>query len=65
VTLTEVNRSARKRGELSRDRGSRRISQAIAARRRLDKRRVDPTRTEGDRFRLRDPRFGYLMRSHD
>jgi len=49
VTLTEHNRSARKRGELRRDRGSRRISQAVAARRRLEDRRVDRTRTTASR----------------
>jgi hypothetical protein len=65
MTLTEDNRSARKRTEVSRDRGSRRISQAVDARRRLDNRRVDPTQTEEDRFGSRDPRFGHLTRSHD
>jgi hypothetical protein len=50
MTLTEPNRSARKRGELSRDRGSRRILQAVAARRHLDTRRVDRTRTDANRI---------------
>jgi hypothetical protein len=45
MTRTEHNLPARKRGELSRDRGSRRLSQTVAAQRRLNARQTDSTRT--------------------
>jgi hypothetical protein len=56
---TEHNLAARKRGELSRDRGSRRISPAIDAQRRLNALRADGTRTNADPFGPNDRRYAY------
>jgi hypothetical protein len=46
MTRTERNLAARRRGELNRDGGSRRLSQAVDAQRRLNAQRGASTRTE-------------------
>jgi hypothetical protein len=65
MTHTEHSRAARRRGELTRDRGSRRLSRAIDAQRRLNSRRPDRTRIKADPFGPTDPRYAYLTRVHD
>jgi hypothetical protein len=65
MTQTERNSAARRRGELTRDRGSRRLSAAIDARRRMNTRPADGTRTSADPHRPSDPRHAYLTRSSD
>jgi hypothetical protein len=65
MTRTEHNRAARRRGELTRDRGSRRLSPAIDAQRRLNARRADGTRTNADPVGPSDRRYAYLARSYD
>jgi hypothetical protein len=63
---TEHNLAARKRGELSRDRGSRGISPAIDAQRRLNALQADSTRTNADPFGPTDRRYAYpTTRSYD
>ena len=62
MTRTEQNVAARRRGELSRDRGSRRISPTIDAQRRLNAVQADGTRTNVDPF---DRRYAYPTRSYD
>jgi hypothetical protein len=57
--------AARRRGEVTRDRGSRRLSLAIEARRRLNARRADGTRTKADPRGPSDLRSTYLTESHD
>ena len=54
-----------RRGELNRDRGSRRLLQAVDARRRLNARRADSTRTRADLLGPSDSRYAYLTRSYD
>lgn len=46
MTRTEQELAARRRGELNRDGGSRRLLQAVDAQRRLDARRADGARTK-------------------
>jgi hypothetical protein len=65
MTQTEHNSAARRRGELTGDRGSRRLSAAIDARRRLNTRPAGGTRTNADPHRPSDPRHAYLTRSSD
>jgi hypothetical protein len=65
MTPTEHNRAARRRGELTRDRGSRRLSSAIDAQRRLNTRRADGTRTNADPAGPNDRRYAYPTRSYD
>jgi hypothetical protein len=65
MTRTEHSSAARRRGELTRDRGSRRLSPAIDAQRRLNARRVDGTPTNADPFGPNDRRYAYLTRSYD
>ena len=65
MTRTEHNRPARRRGELTRDRGSRRLSPAIDAQRRLNARRVDGTPTNAEAFGPNDRRYAYPTRSYD
>jgi hypothetical protein len=55
MTQTEHNRPARRRGELTNDRGSRRITAAIAAKRRLKRRRLDRSPIKADPFGPSDP----------
>jgi len=65
MTRTEHNSAARRRGELTRDRGSRRLSPAIDAQRRLNARRADGTPTNADPFGPNDRRYAYLTRSYE
>jgi hypothetical protein len=64
MTRTEHNRAARRRGELTRDRGSRRLSPAIDDQRRLNARRADGTPTSAEAFGPNDRRYAYLTRSY-
>jgi len=50
---------------LTRDRGSRRLSSAVDAQRRLNARRADGARTKADPFGPSDPRYAHLTRAHD
>jgi hypothetical protein len=61
---TEHNSAARRRGELSGDRGSRRLAPAIDAQRRLNARHAEATPTDPDPFSANDRRYSYLTR-HD
>jgi hypothetical protein len=54
----------RRRGESNRDRGSRRLSSSIDARRRLNARQADGTQTKTDPGPS-DPRYAYLRQGHD
>ena len=65
MTRTEHNLAARRRGELSRDRESARISPAIDAQRRLNALQTDGTRTNADPFGPNDRRYAYPTRSYD
>ena len=65
MTHIEHNRPARRRGELTNDRGSRRISAAINAQRRLDSRRGDSPRIKSNPFVASDPSYAYLSRVHE
>ena len=65
MTHTEHSRAARRRGELTRDRGSLRLSRAIDAQRRLNGRRPDGTRIKADPLGPTDPRYAYLTRVYD
>ena len=65
MTRTEHDRAARRRGELARDRGSRRVSSVIDAQRRLTARAARDARTTADPMGPRDPRYAYLARSYD
>jgi hypothetical protein len=64
MTRTDQDATARRRDELARDRGSRRLLEAIEAQRRLDERRADAVEARVP-VGPRDPRFAYLARSHD
>jgi len=65
MTRTEHNSAARRRGELTRDRGSRRLSPAIDAQRRLNVRPADRTTTNAEAFGPNDRRYAYPTRSYD
>lgn len=65
MTRPEHNRPARRRGELTRDRGSLRLSPAIDAQRRLNARPADGTPTNADPFGPNDRRHADLTRSYD
>ena len=65
MTRTEHNWAARRRGELTRDRGSLRLSPAMDAQRRLNTRRADGPRTKADPHGPSDPRYADLTRAHD
>lgn len=62
---TEHDQAARRRGELARDRRSRRVFAAIDAQRRLNARPARATRTKAYPFGPSDPRYGYLTRTYD
>jgi hypothetical protein len=64
MTHSEQDVTARRRSELNRDHGARRLLQAIDAQRRLDDRGADGTRAKVP-VGPSDPRFAYLTRSHD
>ena len=63
MTRTAHNSAARRRGEVTGDRGSRRLSPAIDAQRRLNAQRADGTPTPADPFGPNDRRYAYLTRS--
>jgi hypothetical protein len=65
MTRTEHSSAARRRGELTRDRGSRQLSPAIDAQRRLNVRRADGTPTNAEAFGPNDRRYDYPTRSYD
>ena len=65
MTHTEHDRAARRRGELARDHGSRRVPLAIGAQRRLTARSAREERTKPDPAGPIDPRYAYLTRTHD
>ena len=65
MTRTEHNRAARRRGELTRDRGSRRLSSAIDTQRRLNTRPADGPPPKADPVDPNDRSSGYLTRSYD
>jgi hypothetical protein len=65
MTNTQQNLAARRRGEFNRDRGLRRLSQAVDAQRRLNARRADSTRNKADPLGSSDPRRAYLTQSRD
>jgi hypothetical protein len=65
MTRTEHYSAARRRGELTGDRGSRRLSPAIDAQRRLNTQRADGTPTNADPFGPNDRRYAYPTRSYD
>ena len=65
MMLTEHDRAARRRGELARDRRSRRVFSAIDAQRRLNARPARAARTKAYPFGPSDPRYGYLTRTYD
>ena len=62
---TKRDELARRRGDLSHDGVGRRLSPAIDDRRRLNAERRGGGGTSAGRFGPRDPRYGYLTRSHD
>lgn len=64
MTRTEHNWAARRRGELTGDRGSRRLSPAIDTQRRLNARHADAPPTDPDPFSENDRRYAYRTR-HD
>jgi hypothetical protein len=63
MTRAESTSAARRRRELNRDGGSRRISQAIDAQRRLSARRADSTRTKANPFDPSDPGHEYVAQA--
>jgi hypothetical protein len=65
MTLRRQDLAARRRGELNRDRGARRLSQAVDAQRHLNARRTGSTRTKADPHGPSDPSYAYLTRSYD
>jgi hypothetical protein len=65
MTHTRQDLAARRRGELNRDRGSRRLWSASDGQRRLNARRALGVRTKAAPVGPSDPRFAYLTRVHD
>jgi hypothetical protein len=65
MTRTEHDRAARRRGELARDRGSRRVRLAVDAQRRLTARSASEERTKPDLAGPSDRRYAYLAQTHD
>ena len=65
MTHTEHDRAARRRGELARDHGSRRVPLAIDAQRRLTVQSARDNRTKRDPVGPSDPRYAYLTRTYD
>ena len=65
MTRTEHDRAARRRGELARDHGSRRVPLAIEAQRRLTARSARETRTTPDPAGPSDRSYAYLTQTHD
>jgi hypothetical protein len=65
MTLRRRDLSARRRGELERDRGSRLLLRAVDAQRRLDARQADGPLAEIYPIGPSDPRRAYPPRSYD
>jgi hypothetical protein len=65
MTRMAQDLAARRRVELNRDRGYRRLALAIETQRYLNTRRLDSTRTEAHPRGPSDPRYAYLTRAHD
>jgi hypothetical protein len=65
MTPMRQDLAARRRGELTRDRGSRPLSSAIDAQRRLNTGRADGPRTKADPVGPNDRRYAHLTRSYD
>jgi hypothetical protein len=65
MTHIENGRAARRRGELARDHGSRRVPLVIDAQRRLTARSARDNRTKPDPAGPSDRRYAYLTRTHD
>ena len=65
MTSNTQDWAARSRRKLDRARGSRRRSEAIAARPGLNPRQTDRVGAKADAFAPSDPRFAYLTRSYD
>ena len=65
MTHTEHDRAARRRGELARDHGSRRVRLAIDAQRHLTSRSARENRTTPDLTGPSNLRSDYLTRTHD
>jgi hypothetical protein len=65
MTRTEDDRVARRRDELARDRGSRRVSSVIDVRPRLTARAVRDARNGAGPVGSSDPRYAYLARTYD
>jgi hypothetical protein len=65
MTRTQRDWAARRRGELAGDHGSRRVSSAMDAQRRLKARPARGTRTKADPVGPSDPRYAYLTRTYN
>ena len=65
MTRKTQDLAARRRGELTRDRGSRRLVRAVEAQQRVTGRRADVPQTKGDPHGPRNPRHAYLTQTHD
>jgi hypothetical protein len=65
MTRTEREPAARRRGELARDHGSRKVSSAVDAKRRLNVRRARGIPTKTVPVGPSDPRYAYLTRTYD
>ena len=65
MASTKRDDAARKRGELSRGGVGPWLSPAIDARRRLNAQRQGTSGTSASHIGPRDPRYDYLMHSHD
>ena len=65
MTSRRQDLAARRRGELNRERGSRRLLPAIDAQRSLRARTAHGSRTQARPVGLSDPRYAYLTQSHD
>jgi hypothetical protein len=65
MTARRQDWAARRRGEFNREHGSRRPVPAIDAQRKLNAPRADGTPIKPGRLGPSDPRYAYLMRSHD
>jgi hypothetical protein len=64
MTSSRQDWAARTRGELNRERGSRRLSPVINAQRRLTDGRPGGAWNKAGPLGLSDPRYAYLTRSH-
>jgi hypothetical protein len=65
MTRKEPDQARRRRGELARDLGSRRVSSAIDAQRRLNARPAQRASTNPEPVGPSDTRYAYLKRTHD